>query len=101
MGLAVLASYKWPGQLQGEIEFKGLLFIPPMAPLNTEEMWHSRKGDVRLYVKRVFISDQFNGELVRFSLSDYCFTTLFSKGSFLGFFKYPFLLLIGIALGET
>lgn len=48
---------------EGEIEFTSLLFIPPMAPLNTEEMWHSRKGDVRLYVKRVFISDQFNGEL--------------------------------------
>ncbi|KAG0607891.1 hypothetical protein M758_8G062700 [Ceratodon purpureus] len=48
---------------EGEIEFKSLLFIPPMAPLNTEEMWHARKGDVRLYVKRVFISDQFNGEL--------------------------------------
>lgn len=48
---------------EGEIEFKSVLFIPPMAPLNTEEMWHSRKGDVRLYVKRVFISDQFNGEL--------------------------------------
>lgn len=48
---------------EGEIEFRSLLFIPPMASINTEEMWHSRRGDVRLYVKRVFISDQFNGEL--------------------------------------
>ena len=80
--------YKWPGQLQGEIEFKSLLFIPPMAPLNSE-MWHSKKGDVRLYVKRVFISDQFNGELVCFLLSDYCFMILFQMGSFCDFFNIP------------
>lgn len=62
--LLILVVLNIFGLLQGEIEFKGLLFIPPMAPWNAEEMWHSRRGDVRLYVKRVFISDQFNGELV-------------------------------------
>lgn len=50
--------------LQGEIEFKSLLFIPGMAPYNSEDMMSGKTKNIRLYVKRVFISDEFDGELV-------------------------------------
>lgn len=50
--------------VQGEIEFKSLLFIPGMAPFNTEDMLSGKTKNIRLYVKRVFISDEFDGELV-------------------------------------
>ncbi|KAL3683593.1 hypothetical protein R1sor_001615 [Riccia sorocarpa] len=48
---------------EGEIEFKSLLYIPGMAPYNTEDMLTQRSKNIRLYVKRVFISDEFDGEL--------------------------------------
>lgn len=51
---------------QGEIEFKSLLFIPGMAPFNSEDMLSGKTKNIRLYVKRVFISDEFDGELVCF-----------------------------------
>lgn len=50
--------------LQGEIEFKSLLYIPGMAPFNSEDMVSGKTKNIRLYVKRVFISDEFDGELV-------------------------------------
>lgn len=36
-----------------------------MAPFNTEDMLSGKTKNIRLYVKRVFISDEFDGELVR------------------------------------
>ncbi|KAH8934654.1 hypothetical protein BDL97_18G095800 [Sphagnum fallax] len=48
---------------EGEIEFKSLLFIPSMTPFNTEDMLGAKTKNIRLYVKRVFISDEFDGEL--------------------------------------
>lgn len=51
---------------QGEIEFKSLLYIPGMAPFNSEDMLSGKTKNIKLYVKRVFISDEFDGELVSF-----------------------------------
>lgn len=48
--------------VQGEVEFKSLIYVPGMAPFGTEEA--GRMKNIKLYVKRVFISDDFNGELV-------------------------------------
>eukprot|EP00271_Cylindrocystis_brebissonii_P009075 TRINITY_DN23695_c0_g1_i1.p1 TRINITY_DN23695_c0_g1~~TRINITY_DN23695_c0_g1_i1.p1 ORF type:complete len:825 (-),score=228.27 TRINITY_DN23695_c0_g1_i1:585-3059(-) len=49
---------------EGEIEFRSLLYIPGMAPFQPEQNYMSDKQkNIRLYVKRVFISDEFNGEL--------------------------------------
>eukprot|EP00475_Leptophrys_vorax_P026052 TRINITY_DN3650_c0_g2_i1.p1 TRINITY_DN3650_c0_g2~~TRINITY_DN3650_c0_g2_i1.p1 ORF type:complete len:801 (-),score=87.61 TRINITY_DN3650_c0_g2_i1:173-2542(-) len=48
---------------EGEIEFKSLLYIPGMAPFDSNEMFSGKTRNIRLYVKRVFISDQFDGEL--------------------------------------
>jgi heat shock protein beta len=48
---------------QGDVEFKSILFIPPAAPSDLYDNYHSRSADLKLYVRRVFISDEFE-ELV-------------------------------------
>ncbi|XP_047961013.1 heat shock protein 90-5, chloroplastic-like [Salvia hispanica] len=48
---------------EGEVEFRSVLYIPGMAPLNNEEVINTKTKNIRLYVKRVFISDDFDGEL--------------------------------------
>ncbi|KAL6529272.1 hypothetical protein OROGR_014895 [Orobanche gracilis] len=48
---------------EGEVEFRSVLYIPGMAPLNNEEVVSPKTKNIRLYVKRVFISDDFDGEL--------------------------------------
>ena len=50
--------------MQGEVEFRSVLYIPGMGPLNNEEVINPKTKNIRLYVKRVFISDDFDGELV-------------------------------------
>ncbi|MCO5596910.1 hypothetical protein L7F22_050981 [Adiantum nelumboides] len=45
---------------EGEVEFKTLLYIPGMAPIGADE---GGKKNIKMYVKRVFISDDFHGEL--------------------------------------
>lgn len=49
---------------QGEIEFTSLLFVPGMPPFSQEEAMPTIAKNIRLYVKRVFISDDFGGELM-------------------------------------
>lgn len=48
---------------EGEVEFRSMLFIAGMAPLNNEDVVNPKAKNIRLYVKRVFISDDFDGEL--------------------------------------
>ncbi|KAL3824011.1 hypothetical protein ACJIZ3_020040 [Penstemon smallii] len=48
---------------EGEVEFRSVLYIPGMAPLNNEDVINPKTKNIRLYVKRVFISDDFDGEL--------------------------------------
>ncbi|KAI3953650.1 hypothetical protein MKW98_017474 [Papaver atlanticum] len=48
---------------EGEVEFRSVLYIPGMAPLNNEDVVNAKTKNIRLYVKRVFISDDFDGEL--------------------------------------
>lgn len=48
---------------EGEVEFRSVLYIPGMAPLNNEDVVNAKSKNIRLYVKRVFISDDFDGEL--------------------------------------
>ncbi|XP_039033525.1 heat shock protein 90-5, chloroplastic isoform X2 [Hibiscus syriacus] len=47
----------------GEVEFRSVLYIPGMGPLNNEDVVNPKTKNIRLYVKRVFISDDFDGEL--------------------------------------
>ncbi|OMO93656.1 Heat shock protein Hsp90 [Corchorus capsularis] len=48
---------------EGEVEFRSVLYIPGMGPLNNEDVVNAKTKNIRLYVKRVFISDDFDGEL--------------------------------------
>ncbi|CAM0951822.1 unnamed protein product [Alopecurus aequalis] len=48
---------------EGEVEFRSVLYIPGMAPLSNEEIMNPKTKNIRLYVKRIFISDDFDGEL--------------------------------------
>lgn len=47
--------------MQGEVEFRSILFVPAFKK---EELMDTKTKNIRLYVKRVFISDDFDGELV-------------------------------------
>lgn len=55
--------------MQGEVEFRSVLYIPGMGPLNNEDVINPKTKNIRLYVKRVFISDDFDGELVSLTWS--------------------------------
>ncbi|XP_059662890.1 heat shock protein 90-6, mitochondrial-like isoform X2 [Cornus florida] len=48
---------------EGEVEFRSILYVPGMAPMGKDELLNSKTKNIRLYVKRVFISDDFDGEL--------------------------------------
>lgn len=48
---------------EGEVEFRSILYVPSVAPMGKEDVLNSKTKNIRLYVKRVFISDDFDGEL--------------------------------------
>lgn len=50
--------------LQGEVEFRSILYVPAVTPMGNDDMINPKTKNIRLYVKRVFISDDFDGELV-------------------------------------
>lgn len=49
---------------QGEVEFRSILYVPSYAPSGQDDIVNPKTKNIRLYVKRVFISDDFDGELV-------------------------------------
>ncbi|CAK8539001.1 unnamed protein product [Lathyrus sativus] len=48
---------------EGEVEFRSILYVPPYAPSGKDDVINPKTKNIRLYVKRVFISDDFDGEL--------------------------------------
>jgi heat shock protein 90kDa beta len=50
--------------LQGEVEFRSILYVPAYAPSGKDDVINPKTKNIRLHVKRVFISDDFDGELV-------------------------------------
>jgi heat shock protein beta len=50
--------------VEGMYELKGILFVPGIAPFDATRDTRKNTTNIRLYVKKVFISDSFNGELV-------------------------------------
>ncbi|GFP84880.1 heat shock protein 83 [Phtheirospermum japonicum] len=48
---------------EGEVEFRSILYVPSIAATGKDEIVNSKTKNIRLYVKRVFISDDFDGEL--------------------------------------
>ncbi|KAG9135166.1 hypothetical protein Leryth_013455 [Lithospermum erythrorhizon] len=52
---------------EGDVEFKAVLFVPPKAPHDLyESYYNSKKSNFRLYVRRVFISDEFDELLPKY-----------------------------------
>eukprot|EP00850_Spirogloea_muscicola_P012274 SM000078S22133 [mRNA] locus=s78:558203:564628:- [translate_table: standard] len=51
---------------EGDVEFKAVLFIPPEAPSDLWENYYSSAAALKLYVRRVFISEDFDELLPRY-----------------------------------
>ncbi|CAK4616575.1 hypothetical protein LEN26_001531 [Aphanomyces euteiches] len=51
---------------EGEIEFKSILYIPSKAPHDMYQKFDSKRADVKLYVRKVLISDQFEEFLPKY-----------------------------------
>ncbi|CAM8893961.1 unnamed protein product [Rhodiola kirilowii] len=48
---------------EGEVEFRSILYVPAVSSSGKDDIVSSKTKNIRLYVKRVFISDDFDGEL--------------------------------------
>lgn len=48
---------------EGEVEFRSILYVPAVSPGGKDDLVNPKTKNIRLYVKRVFISDDFDGEL--------------------------------------
>jgi len=68
---AFRASYDEPQawthfRLEGQVECKALLYVPGMLPFElSKDMFDENARNIRLYVKRVFINDQFEDIMPR------------------------------------
>eukprot|EP01026_Neomeris_dumetosa_P057149 TRINITY_DN524_c0_g1_i3.p1 TRINITY_DN524_c0_g1~~TRINITY_DN524_c0_g1_i3.p1 ORF type:complete len:809 (-),score=211.28 TRINITY_DN524_c0_g1_i3:419-2845(-) len=51
---------------EGDVEFKAILYVPSRAPYNYYDNYYSKQGSLKLYVRRVFISDEFEDLLPRY-----------------------------------
>lgn len=51
---------------EGDVEFRAILYVPDKAPYDFYDNYYQRKSPVRLYVRRVFISDAFEELLPRY-----------------------------------
>ena len=52
---------------EGDVEFKAVLFVPPKAPQDLyESYYNTKKSNLKLYVRRVFISDEFDELLPKY-----------------------------------
>ena len=45
---------------EGDVEFKAILYIPPTAPYDLFDNYYSKAAALKLYVRRVFISAEFD-----------------------------------------
>lgn len=53
---------------EGDMEFRTLLYIPERAPPNFLNDYYGNKAQLKLYVRRVFISDDFEELIPRCAL---------------------------------
>jgi heat shock protein beta len=51
---------------EGEMEFKSILYIPEHAPYDMFENYYSKKSSIKLFVKRVMVTDEFEEFLPRY-----------------------------------
>merc|ERR1711881_212820 len=51
---------------EGEIEFKSILFLPKKAPFDIMDNYHTKKAEIKLYVRRVLVAEKFEDLLPRY-----------------------------------
>lgn len=51
---------------EGDVEFTAVLYLPKMAPFDMYDSYYSRKAQVKLYVRRVFITDEMEDFLPKY-----------------------------------
>jgi len=51
---------------EGEIEFKSILYIPKVAPAGLYDNYYSKSSSLKLYVRRVMITDEFEDLMPRY-----------------------------------
>jgi len=51
---------------EGEVEFRSILYVPPTAPGDLYDNYYSKQSSLRLYVRKVLISDEFEELLPRY-----------------------------------
>eukprot|EP00245_Coleochaete_scutata_P004390 TRINITY_DN1689_c0_g1_i1.p1 TRINITY_DN1689_c0_g1~~TRINITY_DN1689_c0_g1_i1.p1 ORF type:complete len:830 (-),score=288.69 TRINITY_DN1689_c0_g1_i1:525-3014(-) len=51
---------------EGDVEFRAVLFIPGKAPYDFYDNYYTSKATLKLYVRRVFISDEFDELLPKY-----------------------------------
>jgi heat shock protein 90kDa beta len=51
---------------EGDVEFKSILFIPEKAPADMFDNYYNKASALKLYVRRVFISDEFDELLPKY-----------------------------------
>ena len=51
---------------EGEVTFKSILFIPEQAPGDTFSSYGKKMDQIKLYVRRVFITDNFEDMMPRY-----------------------------------
>lgn len=45
---------------EGEVTFRALLFVPRVQPSDSFNRYGTKTDHIKLYVRRVFITDEFN-----------------------------------------
>jgi heat shock protein beta len=51
---------------EGEVEFKSILFIPSQAPYDMYDNYYQKSAQLRLYVRKVLITDEFEDLVPRY-----------------------------------
>jgi heat shock protein beta len=51
---------------EGEIEFKSILYVPKVAPIGMYDNYYSKSSSLKLYVRRVMITDEFEDLMPRY-----------------------------------
>ncbi len=51
---------------EGDVEFTAILYLPKAAPFDMYDSYYSRKAQVKLYVRRVFITDEMEDFLPKY-----------------------------------
>lgn len=51
---------------EGEVEFKALLYVPKTAPFDLFDSYYTKKSSMKLYVKKILITDQYEELMPRY-----------------------------------